>query len=107
MMDKKELERKFSALEEVCDQQMERLVGQQAKRIQAEAKLLCPVRQGELRNSIKSMTERMDDRVIGNVYTNKAYAMYVEMGTGPKGPQTMPDIPCSQSGLYHVSLVDT
>ena len=61
----KELERKFAALEEVCDQQMEQLVGQQAKRIQAEAKLLCPVRQGELRNSIKSMTERMDDRVIG------------------------------------------
>ena len=37
----KELERKFAALEQVCDQQMERLVGQQAKRIQAEAKLLC------------------------------------------------------------------
>lgn len=32
----KELERKFAALEEVCDQQMEQLVGQQAKRIQAE-----------------------------------------------------------------------
>ena len=81
----KELERKFAALEQVCDQQMERLVGQQAKRIQAEAKLLCPVRHGELRNSIKSMAESMDDRIIGTIYTNKAYAMYVEMGTGPKG----------------------
>ena len=81
----KELDRKFAALEQVCDQQMERLVGQQAKRIQAEAKLLCPVRQGELRRSIMTMTERMDDRVVGTVYTNKSYAMYVEMGTGPKG----------------------
>ena len=63
----KELDRKFAALEQVCDQQMERLVGQQAKRIQAEAKLLCPVRHGELRNSIKSMTESMDDRVMGTV----------------------------------------
>lgn len=81
----KELERKFAALEQVCDQQMERLVGQQTKRIQAEAKLLCSVQDGELRNSIKSMTESMDDRVMGTIYTNKSYAMYVEMGTGLKG----------------------
>ena len=81
----KELERKFAALEQVCDQQMERLVGQQTKRIQAEAKLLCSVQDGELRNSIKSMTESMDDRVMGTIYTNKSYAMHVEMGTGPKG----------------------
>lgn len=86
MIDGREaLERKFAVLEQVCDQHMERLVGQQAKRIQAEAKLLCPVQQGELRNSIKSMTEFRDDMVTGTVYTNKAYAMYVEMGTGPKG----------------------
>lgn len=81
----KELERKFGALGQVADQHMERIVKNQIKRVQAEAKLLCPVRDGELRTSIKTMTERRDDMVIGTMYTNKAYAMYVEMGTGPKG----------------------
>ena len=60
-------------------------VGASAKLVQAEAKTLSPKNQGQLRNSIKSMVEHRDDMVVGTVYTNKAYAMYVEMGTGPKG----------------------
>lgn len=81
----KELERKFATLEQIADQQMERIVKNQLKHVQAAAKLLCPVSQGELRNSIRSSVQRVDDRVVGAVYTNKAYAPYVEFGTGPKG----------------------
>lgn len=80
------LMKKYGELaERVAGKNMEKAVGASAKLVQAEAKLLCPVRHGELRSSIKAMTERMDDRAIGTVYTNKVYATYVEMGTGPKG----------------------
>lgn len=80
-----ELSRKLALLGQVADEHMLRIVEQEAKRIQAEAKLLCPVWHGELRNSIRTMAERMDDTVTGTVYTNKAYASYVEFGTGPTG----------------------
>ena len=81
----KELEKKFAVLEQVAEEQMEKIVGRQAKRIQAEAKLLCPVQDGELRRSIKTKVQREGDSVTGVVYTNKKYAPYVEFGTGPKG----------------------
>ena len=81
----KELERKLEALEGIADQHMERLVRNQIKRIQAEAKRLCPVEGEELRDSIRTMVERDGDVIVGAAYTNKAYAGYVEMGTGPKG----------------------
>lgn len=81
----RELERKFAALEQVADEQMEKIVGRQMHRIQAAAKLLCPAPTGELRNSIKTTVRREDDFIIGTVYTNKKYAPYVEFGTGPKG----------------------
>lgn len=82
---RKELGRKFAALEQIADHQMENIVKNQLKHVQAAAKLLCPVSQGELRNSIRFSVQRVDDRVVGMVYTNKAYAPYVEFGTGPKG----------------------
>ena len=82
---RKGLGRKFAALEQIADQQMERIVKNQMKYVQAAAKLLCPVSQGELRNSIRSSVQRVDDQVVGTVYTNKVYAAYVEFGTGPKG----------------------
>lgn len=60
-------------------------VGASAKVIQSEAKLLCPVSDGELRQSIRTRIEQQDEKVIGTVYTNVKYAPYVEFGTGPKG----------------------
>ena len=45
----------------------------------------------------------MDDRVIGTVYTNKAYAMYVEMGTGPKGAANHAGISPVASPAYTMS----
>lgn len=55
------------------------------KIVQANAKLLCPVDKGELRNSIMTKVEDTDTRITGKVYTNKKYASYVEFGTGQRG----------------------
>ena len=99
----KELGRKFATLEQIADQQMERIVKNQLKHVQAAAKLLCPVSQGELRNSIRSSVQRVDDRVVGTVYTNKAYAPYVEFGTGPKGEADHAGISPAVSPAYSQS----
>ena len=99
----KELRRKFVALEQIVDQQMERIVKNQVKHVQAEAKLLCPVSHGELKNSIRSNVQRVDDRVVGTVYTNKAYAPYVEFGTGPKGEADHAGISTAVSPSYSQS----
>lgn len=56
--------------------------------VQAEAKLLCPVDSGELRNSISTKVDVSNNGVIGKVYTNKEYAPYVEFGTGSRGEST-------------------
>lgn len=98
-----ELERKLAMLEQVADSEMEQIVGRQAKRIQAEAKLLCPVHDGELRNSIKSSVQREGDYVIGTAYTNKAYGPYVELGTGPKGEASHAGISPAVSVAYSQS----
>ncbi len=80
------LMRKLGGLENcVSSEIMERAVGASAKRIQGEAKLLCPVDTGELRGSIRTNVETRDSVTIGTVYTNKEYAQYVEFGTGPVG----------------------
>ena len=56
--------------------------------VQAEAVNLCPVDEGELRNSISTKVEISNNGVIGKVYTNKEYAPYVEFGTGSRGEST-------------------
>ena len=109
-----ELMRKYGQLAEtVAGQSMERAVNASIKMIQAEAKTLCPVHDGELRRSIRTMTQETDSRVIGTAYTNKEYAPYVEFGTGPKGqadhsgvsPEFIPAY--SQSPLWiHESQID-
>lgn len=58
------------------------------KMVQAEAKLLCPVDTGELRNSIQSKAEKTVTGVKGTVFTNKEYAPYIEFGTGQVGKAT-------------------
>ncbi len=70
---------------------MEKAVSDSCLKVQGEARLLCPVFQGggggELRQSIRTAVEKQDSSVVGTVYTNKAYAAYVEFGTGPKGEE--------------------
>ena len=58
------------------------------EKVKAGAKLRCPVNDGELRQSIMSDVYLERDRAIGECYTNKSYAGYVEFGTGPRGQES-------------------
>lgn len=60
----------------------------QGKLIQAEAKLMCPVDNGALRNSIQAETRVDKGTISTTVSTNNEYAAYVEFGTGKKGQDT-------------------
>ena len=97
----------------IAEESMERAVHASVKTVQAEAKLLCPVYHGELRNSIRTTVERTEDKTIGTVYTNKSYAPYVEFGTGPAGEENHAGISPSVTPAYsqaswwiHESQVD-
>lgn len=80
------LMKKYGAMAEVVSKKsMEAAVRPSIKMVQAEAKLLCPVDSGELRGSIKTAVESSDSVTLGAVYTNKKTALFVEIGTGPKG----------------------
>ncbi|MEK4006091.1 HK97-gp10 family putative phage morphogenesis protein [Paenibacillus sp. FSL H3-0333] len=56
-----------------------------ALKASGEAKLLCPVDEGILRNSIQAGVEKDKGRTVGFVKTNVYYAPYVEFGTGQRG----------------------
>lgn len=77
--------------EQVAGKAVENAVNASCKMVQGEARLLCPVFHGggggELRQSIRTSVEKRDETVVGTVYTNKAYAAYVEFGTGKKGEE--------------------
>lgn len=73
-----------------------------AKKIQKNAKFLCPVRKpsktknksgGQLRNSIKTKSQTTFDGAEAQVYTNLEYAPYVEFGTGQRGAESNIDRP--------------
>lgn len=55
------------------------------EKVQAKAKENCPVNEGELRNSIRTTAWKTEGGGAAVCYTNKAYAEYVENGTGPVG----------------------
>jgi HK97 gp10 family phage protein len=82
---------------------LEKAVGASIKMVQGEAKLLCPVDDGELRQSIKASVELREDKAIGTAYTNKKYAPYVEFGTGPKGEASHAGISPEFSPAYSQS----
>ena len=72
-------------LKQNADAVAEQAVLAGAEKIRKQAVLLAPVKSGELRQSIKTTSQRDGKSVKGIVYTNKAYAPYVEFGTGPIG----------------------
>lgn len=84
-----DLTQKFSELVDMVDGSLKSKVHEQALRVQAQAKELCPVRRygsgGSLRQSIHVNTEQQEDLIHSEVYTNLEYAPYVEFGTGPTG----------------------
>lgn len=63
------------------------------KKVQKNAKLLCPVDTGELRNSIKESGEIIGDDINCQVYTNCDHAPYPEFGTGERGRESNIDRP--------------
>lgn len=67
---------------------VERGLGRGAKKVQASAKLLAPVKTGALRNSIKTQVVNKGGDVRAKVYTNSEHAPYVEFGTGERGMQS-------------------
>ena len=78
-----ELFRTLRAIDAVLENP-EQVLGKAAETIRGGCVLECPVEEkdgGALRNSIKTRVEGNK----GYVYTNKAYAPYVEFGTGRKG----------------------
>lgn len=76
---------KYGNLQAAAEHGVKKAVGQGVKIAQAGAVLMCPVNDGKLRQSIKTMFEIQDEKITGTVYTNKKYASYVEFGTGPVG----------------------
>jgi HK97 gp10 family phage protein len=88
---------------QVVGQSMEKAVGTSIKMVQGEARLMCPVNDGELRRSIMTDTEVQDGKVTGIMYTNKKHALYVEFGTGPAGEADHAGISPSVSPSYSQS----
>lgn len=62
-------------------------VERQTDFVRTAARELCPVKHGELRQSISISLEQEDGTMRGICYTDKEYAAYVEFGTGPNGEQ--------------------
>lgn len=69
-----------------------------AKLVQGDAKDLCAVSDGELRNSIGAKVYEQEEKIIGAVFTNKEHAPYVEFGTGPAGRGSPKDLPPKIAG---------
>ena len=63
------------------------------KQVQGDAKDLCPVNDGQLRNSILGEVEERHGAIVGAVSTNARHAPYVEFGTGPRGEASPKDLP--------------
>ena len=91
----------MNALGELSAIDLHDAVSKGIKTVQAEAKSLCPVYDGEMRDSIYTSVENGEESIRGTCYTNKSYAAYVEFGTGPKGQANhegiSPDVTVSYS----------
>lgn len=77
-----DLERKLTELSRV---DLKKEVAQAIQMVRSDAVSNCHVDTGELRQSIYTDLYENGDSIIGECYTNKEYAIYVEFGTGPKG----------------------
>jgi len=82
---RKEFVRQFGRIESNTGNTAFQAVSKGIRLVQANAKYLCPVGDGELRDSIYATVETDSNMVRGSCYTNKKHGPYVELGTGPKG----------------------
>lgn len=92
---------KLEALGLDSNKALETGIKQAAKKVQGDAKLICPSNNGQLRNSIKASTETADNKIVGKVSTNNEYAAYVEFGTGPVGEHSPKDLPPDIASKIH------
>ena len=80
----KKLNKLGGNVEETLYKSMQR----QGELVKGDAKDLCPVDTGDLRQSIKSETKNYKNKITTRVYTNSDHAAYVEFGTGKVGERT-------------------
>lgn len=85
-----DFESRFQSLIDAAEDGLQSEIHRIALKIQDQARELCPVRRygsggGSLRQSIHTATERTEDGVRSEIYTNSIYAPFVEFGTGPTG----------------------
>ncbi len=92
------LVRKLNALGGDSSVALKRGIAQAVKQVQGDAKDLCPVNDGQLRNSIQGEVDEKGSSVIGRVSTNLRHAPYVEFGTGPVGQASPKDLPAEVAG---------
>ena len=97
-----ELDRKLEKLAQQSGSIGKKAAQNAIKKVQARAKFLCPVNEGELRNSIQTSVKQTGKQIEATCYTNKSYAGYVEFGTGPKGAKEHSGISPEVNPVYKV-----
>lgn len=75
------------ALQEVSELDTRQAVGEAIQFVRSAAVENCHADTGELRQSIFAETAEEENTVTGICWTDKAYAPYIELGTGPKGQE--------------------
>lgn len=86
----KNIDRLLKRLNKVGNIDLKPVIADCTLLVEAQAKLLCPVNNEDLRGTIHPEVKQKGKVVYGRVYTQKWYAPYVEFGTGPKGNGTYP-----------------
>lgn len=86
----KNAERLKNKLSAIAAMNVEAAVKKATLLVEGQAKTLCPVDTGNLRESIHPKVENLGNEIKGTVYTACEYAAFVEFGTGIKGQGTYP-----------------
>lgn len=79
------LDRLYRKIEQLNNVDIKPIIEDATARVRDEARMRVPVDTGELQNSIDYDIEETDKGYVGKVFSNKEHAIYVELGTGPKG----------------------
>lgn len=85
--DTSKLEKQLMELVNKLEKAAETTIKEGCTSIQAQAKELCPVDSGNLRDSINTKYNDMSFEHEGYVYAGMSYAPYVELGTRSMAPQ--------------------
>ena len=90
-------------LRELAQTNLVQATAQAIEIVRSAAVLNCHEDTGELRQSIHTEIRQNGDTVQGICYTNKAYAPYIEFGTGKKGQEHHAGISPDISPVYKMS----